>query len=139
MSEPETTPSKNAPDKAERQALGRRLAAARELKNFSQQYIADQLGVEKATISAWEGGRNMPNPFALRAMAKLYGQSVDALLWDGALSAEALMIAARFDALTDSQQKKLEALWMAFITDSATDAQVEAKMPITAASKDVNA
>ena len=139
MSEPEEIPSKNEPDEAERRALGSRLKAARELKNLSGQVVADHLGVKKATISAWESGRNMPNPFALRAMAKLYGQSVDALLWDGALSAEALMIAARFDALTDSQQKKLEALWMAFITDSATDAQVEAKMPITAASKDVNA
>ena len=131
--------SKNEPSIDDRHALGRRLAAARELKDLTQKHVADAVGVEKATVSSWESGRNMPNPFALRALAKIYGQSVDALLWDGALSAEALMIAARFDSLTDAQQKKLEALWMAFITESATDAQVERAMPITAASKDVKA
>ena len=139
MSEPEPIPSKNEPDKAERHALGRRLKAAREAKNLSGQFIADHLGIKKATVSAWEGGRNMPNPFALREMAKLYGKSVDALLWGGGLSVKALKIAARFDALTESQQKKLDALWMAFITESATDAEVEAAMPITATSKETKA
>jgi len=135
----EKKPSKNTPDKAARHAMGRRFAAARELKGLTQQGVADLIGVEKATISSWESGRNMPNPFALRAMAKLYGQSVDALLWDGALTPEALVIAAKFDALNDSQQKKLEALWMAFISDSATDAPVEAAMPITSAAKKISA
>ena len=44
----------------------RRLAALREEKGFSQQYLADKLGVNKVTFSRVENGHNVSYELLLR-------------------------------------------------------------------------
>jgi transcriptional regulator with XRE-family HTH domain len=112
--------------KAEQRALGRRLASCRELAKLKQDAVANELGVTKAAVSAWEGGRNMPNPLMLKKLAKLYSVSVDGMLWDNSLTMDAMRVAAQFDALSESQKTTLTAVLMAFVHEGVPDARVEA-------------
>lgn len=108
-----------------------RLKAAREAANYTQDAVAARFSVNKATVSAWETGRGDPGLVRLRDLAKLYGVSADALLWENSLTNEAMQIAAQFDSLSGRKQRTLKTLWMAFLTDSRNDSEVEEAMPIT--------
>ena len=114
-----------------RRGLGMRLASARQNKGFTQQDIAARFSLNKATVSAWETGRGIPDALTLRDLAKLYDVSADGLLWEDSLSPEAMKFAAAFDGLNEQQKRTLNAIWMAYIQESASDAQVEELMAIT--------
>lgn len=114
-----------------RKGLGLRLASARKGKGMTQDRVAERFQVNKATVSAWETGRGVPDALTLRSLAKLYDTSADALLWEDSLSPEAMRFAAEFDNLTDKQQRTFRTVWMAFVADSASDGDVEGKMEIT--------
>lgn len=109
-----------------RKNFGLRLAAARAGKKLTQQDVADRFSVNKATVSAWETGRGIPDALVLRALAKLYDVSADALLWAESLTPAAMRIAAGYDDLKDDQRKKFDNMWLGFYASAATDAQVEA-------------
>lgn len=111
-----------ARDELDKKALGARLRAARVQSNLTLDQVGKLLGdagfsAKKAAISAWELGRNVPDALVLKRLAKIYNQSTDALLWDDALSLEALQIAASFEALSPSQKSALKTIWMAFVTE----------------------
>jgi len=108
-----------------RQGFGLRLKAAREAKGLTQQQVADKFDVKKATVSAWETGVGVPDALRLRQLAKMYGVSADALLWENALSHEAMQMAAQFDALNEKQRKTLTAVWLAFVEDAISDGEVQ--------------
>jgi len=114
-----------------RRGLGMRLASARQNKNLTQQDVATRFSLNKATVSAWETGRGVPDALTLRDLAKLYDVSADGLLWEDSLTPEAMKFAAAFDGLNEQQKRTLNAIWMAYIQESATDAQVEEAMPVT--------
>lgn len=57
-----------------------RIRALREDKDWTQQYVADRLGVNRRTYSAYENGVNTMSPEILIALAKLHNTSVDYLL-----------------------------------------------------------
>ena len=52
----------------------------REDNDWTQQYVADQLGVNRRTYSAYETGTNSMTPETLIQLAELYNTSVDYLL-----------------------------------------------------------
>lgn len=114
-----------------RAGIGMRLKAAREAANLTQDAVASRFSVGKGTVSAWETGRGDPGVSRLRELAKLYKVSADAILWENALTNEALQLAADFDGLNERQQRTLKHLWMAFLADSKDDDGVEQAMPIT--------
>lgn len=114
-----------------RYGIGMRLKAAREAANLTQDAVAARFSVGKGTVSAWETGRGDPGVSRLRELAKLYKVSADAILWENALTNEALQLAADFDGLNERQQRTLKHLWMAFLADSKDDDGVEQAMPIT--------
>lgn len=68
--------------------LWQRLRAARKHANVSQQQIADECGIERASVSQWEAQdpakRNTPGVPRLRAYVKLTGAPLDWLLNDQA-------------------------------------------------------
>lgn len=109
--------------------LGQRLQTLRKVRKLSQLQVATRLEVEKATVSAWETGRNMPDPFALRKLAKIYEVSVDALLWDDSLSPEAMRFAAQYDNLSGKQRTMFEAMWLAYFERAVTDEDVSQSLP----------
>ncbi len=53
-------------------SLGQRLSAARlEKADWTQKYVADQIGVRQESVSGYESGKTMPNPEHLAALCKL--------------------------------------------------------------------
>ena len=52
----------------------------RKRAGYSQKEVAEELHVTTAAVSSWEVGRYIPDPQNLKALADLYGVSVDQLL-----------------------------------------------------------
>jgi Zn-dependent peptidase ImmA (M78 family)/DNA-binding XRE family transcriptional regulator len=61
-------------------ALADQLLRAREIIGYSQEDVAQALGVSRAMISYWESGRRRPNDRQLVALSALYRVPVDDLL-----------------------------------------------------------
>lgn len=68
----------NPPEQAK--SLGETLKAHRTSRGFTQEYVAETLGVSRQAVSKWENGTSDPSTTNLMALAKLYGLSVDELL-----------------------------------------------------------
>lgn len=49
-------------------------------KEYSQEYLAERLGVTRRTISKWENGTAMPDLKKLTEIAELFGTTMDKLL-----------------------------------------------------------
>ena len=60
-------------------STGARLREAREYLGFSVEEVARHLGLSKTEFSDTEGGGRQPEDSELRALAKLYGTSVEFL------------------------------------------------------------
>jgi transcriptional regulator with XRE-family HTH domain len=120
----------------ERKALGRRLKSARTLAELTLDQAAAQLTdlgypIIKQTISAWETGRNLPDALWLKRLAKLYGTTLDALVWDDSLTIEAIQLAAQFDSLNEEKQRTLRVLWQAYVADAAMGGEALPPAPST--------
>lgn len=61
-------------------SLGEALKARRTAAGYTQEYVAEALGVSRQAVSKWENGTSDPSTANLMALAKLYGLSVDELL-----------------------------------------------------------
>ena len=68
----------NPPEQAKN--LGETLKAHRTSRGFTQEYVAESLGVSRQAVSKWENGTSDPSTANLMALAALYGLSVDELL-----------------------------------------------------------
>ncbi|MCM3071693.1 DNA-binding protein [Staphylococcus equorum] len=55
------------------------LKGARNEYNYSQEKIADKLGVSRAQYIAWENGKVVPKHMVLYALAYIYGINADLL------------------------------------------------------------
>lgn len=55
----------------------------REKCNFTQQEVADRLGVKRPTIAKWENGYSLPRAKKLPQLAKLLHCTIDELLERG--------------------------------------------------------
>lgn len=60
--------------------LSERLFELRKKKNFSQEDVADKLGVSRQTVSKWETGLSTPEFDKIEPLSKLYGITVDELV-----------------------------------------------------------
>lgn len=61
----------------QKQTIGDFLATQRRMKGYTQQQVADMLGVSNRTLSSWEQNRTYPDILILPAIAEIYGISVD--------------------------------------------------------------
>jgi transcriptional regulator with XRE-family HTH domain len=116
--------------------LGRRLASARNLAGYTIDEAAQALtgrgySITKQAVGHWETGKNVPDALWLRRLAKLYGSTLDALVWDEAISMEAIQFAVQYDALTRRNRRKFRAMWLAYFEEAKSDAEVERAMPAT--------
>ena len=59
---------------------GERLTKYRKKNGYSQEALADKLGVSRQAISKWETGESAPDTDNLIALAKLYDVKIDDLL-----------------------------------------------------------
>lgn len=61
-------------------SLGEALKARRTQRGFTQEYVAEALGVSRQAVSKWENGTAEPSTSNLLALAKLYEVDVSELL-----------------------------------------------------------
>ena len=62
--------------------FGKKLKRLREERSFSQQYLANQAGMNKMLISKYETGRSTPTMDNLGKIAKALDVTVDYLIFD---------------------------------------------------------
>jgi transcriptional regulator with XRE-family HTH domain len=65
---------------SEHEALGQRLRDAREFLGLSQEAVAAELKIPRASVSAMESGKRKVSSLELRDLARLYRTSVEILL-----------------------------------------------------------
>lgn len=68
--------------------LGNRLAELRKEHGYSQEALADELGVSRQAISKWECGESSPDTDNLIELAKLYKISLDELVGNKPINKE---------------------------------------------------
>lgn len=61
-------------------SLGARLAQYRKQNGFSQETLAEKLGLSRQAISKWERGESAPDTSNLIALSRIYGVTIDELL-----------------------------------------------------------
>ena len=77
--------------------IGDRLRRLRSQRNLSQIALAQQLGVSKSVVSAYENNVHLPPYDVLIQLARIFGVSTDYLL--GAVGSRTICV----DGLTDGQ------------------------------------
>ena len=70
----------------------KKLQELRKAKGLTQEELAESLYVSRTAVSKWESGRGYPNIDSLKAIAKFFGVTIDALL-----SGEELLTLAQED------------------------------------------
>ena len=60
--------------------LGEKLAKLRKEKNYTQEQLAEILGVSRQSVSKWESDASYPETEKLLRLGELYGCSMDYLL-----------------------------------------------------------
>lgn len=63
-----------------KQQIGEFLATLRKANGYTQQEIADKLGISNKTLSNWECDKVLPDVLLLPALADIYGVTVDEIL-----------------------------------------------------------
>ena len=65
--------------KAHKGTPNQRLKAERELRGWSQKYVADQLGADHYYLSRWERGTSAPSPYYRQKLCVLFGKNAKEL------------------------------------------------------------
>ena len=94
--------------------VGSRIKEARKRCGYTQQELADMLGLKKATICGYETGIREPDINCIRSLARELGVPGDYLLGIGvnkkSLTAEAFEIARSYDRLNERGRSIIRAL-----------------------------
>ncbi len=59
--------------------VNRRLREERELRGWSQQYVAEQIGADRYYLSRWEHGKMMPSPYYREKLCALFDKNAKEL------------------------------------------------------------
>ncbi len=71
---------KQEQEDAVKKSLGEAIKENRQRCNLTQEQVAEKLSVSRQAVSKWENGTAEPSTANLRALAELFGVSVDTLL-----------------------------------------------------------
>ena len=63
-----------------KQSIGEFLSTLRKANGYTQQEVADRLGISNRTLSGWECNNVLPDILLLPALAEMYGVTVDEIL-----------------------------------------------------------
>ena len=66
--------------KKQKSNLAENLTALRQRNKFSQEDVAERIGVSRQAVAKWEAGQSVPDILNCDALAKLYDVELDALL-----------------------------------------------------------
>lgn len=76
-------------------SIGSKLQSLRKNRRFSQQFVADQVGMKRSTISNYEIDRRLPSLTDLKRLADFYGVGLDYFDLSSMDSIEDLLARAR--------------------------------------------
>ena len=68
--------------------LAEKVAILRKQKGWSQEELAEKLGISRQAVSKWEGGSSIPDIDKIVGMSRLFGVSTDYLLKEESFEAE---------------------------------------------------
>lgn len=77
------------------ESIGSKLRSLRKARHYSQQYVADQVGMKRSTISNYEIDRRLPSLTDLKRVADFYGVGLDYFDLSSTDSIEDLLARAR--------------------------------------------
>lgn len=63
-----------------RKEIGRRVAAARRMMDFSQEEASQRIGVSRTTVASWETGKSMPSAEDMSKICKVLKVTADELV-----------------------------------------------------------
>lgn len=86
-----------------KQSMGEFLATLRRANGYTQQEVAEKLGVSNRTLSSWETDRTAPDLLVLPAIADLYGVTADEILRGERKAAE-----EKQNAISDGAKRNLK-------------------------------
>lgn len=66
--------------KIQKSNIARNLAALRQLNKFSQEDVAERIGVSRQAVAKWESGQSVPDILNCDTLAKLYDVELDDLI-----------------------------------------------------------
>ena len=66
--------------KTQKNNIARNLTTLRQLNQFSQEQVAEQIGVSRQAVAKWEAGQSVPDILNCDALAKLYNVELDDLI-----------------------------------------------------------
>ena len=66
--------------KTQKSNIARNLSALRQLNKFSQEEVAERIGVSRQAVAKWEAGQSAPDILNCDALAKLYDVELDDLV-----------------------------------------------------------
>lgn len=76
-------------------SIGSKLRSLRRTRGYSQQYVADKIGMKRSTISNYEIDRRLPSLTDLKRVADFYGVGLDYFDLSSMDSIEDLLARAR--------------------------------------------
>ena len=79
---------RNAKKGGENMTLAEKVAILRKQKGWSQEELAEKLGISRQAVSKWEGGSSIPDIDKIVGMSRLFGVSTDYLLKEESFEAE---------------------------------------------------
>ena len=66
--------------KMQKNNIAYNLATLRQLNKFSQEEVAERIGVSRQAVAKWEAGQSVPDILNCDALAKLYDVELDDLI-----------------------------------------------------------
>lgn len=61
-------------------SFGKSLASARKKSGYSQEELAEKLGISRQSVSKWELDETIPDIFQVKKMAKIFNLKIDELI-----------------------------------------------------------
>lgn len=106
----------------DREQIGIRIAVLRKKAGWSQQALADRLGVSAQAVSKWEGGKNLPDIDMFRELAWLFHMTIDSIVEGDLLFAQKSSqktLPASVEALfPDAERRRLLQSLATYCTDA---------------------
>ena len=84
-----------------------RIKELRNQLNLTQEYVANYLGVNRATVTQMENGKRKVSADELSKLCSLFGVAADALLYGEEISKPATVFARSFERLNERDQAEI--------------------------------
>lgn len=95
------------------ETIGKRIAARRKEKGYTQEEIAERLGITAQAVSKWENDTSCPDISLLPALAEMLGTTVDALL--SGKTSDTLRV------LPPEERRSIDEMTLHILVDTAED------------------